>query len=102
MLLSFRVAAVEGWKVDKAVIVLHLAAPSEPVEVDVSLTGAAWQEYSHDPPPLRETTQTLEKLKQDGWVSIAVPQSLAQALVDGKATGLALTSPAANQTFHSR
>jgi len=102
VLLAFRVAAVEGWKVEKAVIVLHLAAPSEPVELAVSLTGGAWQEYSHDPPPLWETQQTIEKPKQDGWVSIAVPQELAQALVDGKATGLALSSPGASQTFHSR
>ena len=102
VLLAFRVAAVEGWKVEKAVIVLHLAAPSEPVELAVSLTGGAWQEYSHDPPPLRETTQTVEKLKQDGWISIAVPQAMAKALVDGKAAGLALSSPGANQIFHSR
>jgi hypothetical protein len=102
VLLAFRMAAVEHWKVEKAVIVLHLAAPSEPVELAVSLTGGAWQEYSRDPPPLRETTQTVEKVKPDGWISIAVPQAMAQALVDGKATGLALSSPGVNQTFHSR
>jgi hypothetical protein len=102
VILAFRTAAIEHWKVEKAVIVLHLAAPSEPVEVSVSLTGASWRESSVEPPPLRETVRTVEKVKPDGWISIPVPQALVQALVDGKATGLAISSASASQTFHSR
>lgn len=102
VILAFRTAAIEHWRVEKAVIVLHLAAPSKPAEVSVSLTGAAWRESSVEPPPLREINRTVEKVKPDGWISIPVPQALIQALADGKATGLAISSTSTNQTFHSR
>lgn len=102
VLLAFRTAAIEHWKVEKAVIVLHLAAQSEPAEISVSLIGGAWRESSVEPPTLRDTTRTTEKPKPDGWVSIPVPPALIQALVDGKATGLAISSASVNQTFHSR
>jgi hypothetical protein len=102
VLLAFRMAAIEHWKVEKAVIVLHLASPSEPAEVSVSLTGGAWRESSVEPPTLRDTARTVEKRKADGWISIPVPAAMAQALVDGKASGLAISSVSGDQTFHSR
>ena len=102
VVLAFRAAAIEHWKVEKAVIVLHLAQRSEPVEVSVSFTGAAWRESSAGPPPLRETSRTVEKVKPDGWISIAVPPALVQALADGKASGLALSSAGGDQVFDSR
>jgi hypothetical protein len=102
VVLAFRTAAIEHWRVEKAVIVLHLAQRSEPVEVSVSLTGGSWRESSVEPPPLRETSRTVEKLKPDGWISIPVPQALVQALADGKSAGLALSSPGTNQIFDSR
>jgi hypothetical protein len=102
VLLAFRMAAIEHWKVEKAVIVLHLAAPSEAAEVSVSLTGGAWRESSIEPPTLRDTTSTTEKTKPDGWISIPVPAAMVQALVDGKASGLAISLTGAGQTFHAR
>jgi hypothetical protein len=102
ILLAFRFAAIEHWKVEKAVIVLHLAAESRPAELMVSLTDTPWRESSSKPPPLRETGPAVEKVKPDGWISIPVPQAMAQALADGKATGLALSSKQARQIFHSR
>ena len=102
ILLAFRTAAIEHWTVEKAVIVLHLAAPSQPVEIEVSLTDIPWRESSLKPVPLRSTSPAVEKIKPDGWISVPVPQAMAQALADGKATGLALSSARANQIFHSR
>jgi hypothetical protein len=102
LLLAFRTAAIEHWKVERAVIVLHVAAPFELAEISVSLTGGSWRESSTEPPTLRDTTRTVEKRKPDGWVSIPVPAELVQALVDGKATGLAISSARGDQTFHSR
>jgi len=102
VVLAFRTAAVEHWKVEKAVIVLHLAAASEPVEVSVSLTGGSWRESSVEPPTLRETSRTVEKVKPDGWISIPVPQALVQAVVDGRATGLAISAANTSQVFDSR
>jgi hypothetical protein len=102
ILLAFRFAAIEHWKVEKAVIVLHLAAASQPAELTVSLIDTPWRESSLHPPPLRETSPAVEKVKPDGWISVPVPQAMAQALADGKATGLALRSERSNQIFHSR
>jgi hypothetical protein len=102
VVLAFRTAAIEHWRVEKAVMVVHLAQQSEPVEVSVSLTSGPWRESSAEPPPLRETSRTVEKVKPDGWISIPVPQALVQALADGKATGLALSSASAGQIFDSR
>jgi hypothetical protein len=102
VVLAFRTAAIEHWKVEKAVIVLHLAQRSEPVEVSVSLTSGPWRESSAEPPPLRETSRAVEKVKPDGWISVAVPQALVQAVVDGKASGLAISSTGAGQIFDSR
>jgi hypothetical protein len=102
ILLAFRFAAIEHWKVEKAVIVLHLAAESQPAELMVSLIGAPWRESSPKPPSFRETSPAVEKIKPDGWISIPVPRAMAQALADGKATGVALSSAHANQIFHSR
>jgi len=102
ILLAFRFAAIEHWKVEKAVIVLHLAAESHPAELTVSVTNSPWSESSLRPPSFRETSPAVEKIKPDGWISVPVPQAMAQALADGKATGLALISKHASQTFHSR
>jgi hypothetical protein len=102
VLLAFRMAAIEHWKVEKAVIVLHLAVQFEVAEISVSLTGGSWRESSTEPPTLRDTTSTTEKTKPDGWISIPVPAAMVQALVDGKASGLAISSAGAGQTFHSR
>jgi hypothetical protein len=102
ILLDFRNAAMEHWKVEKAVIVLHLAEPSQPVDLAISLTDTPWRESSLKPPHVSEASPTVEKVKPDGWISIAVPQAMAQALADGKATGLALSSPHATQIFHAR
>jgi hypothetical protein len=102
ILLAFRFAAIEHWKVEKAVIVLHLAAESHPADLTVSLTNSPWSESSLKPPSLRETSPAIEKVKPDDWISIPVPQPMAQALADGKATGLALSSAHAGQIFHSR
>jgi hypothetical protein len=102
ILLAFRVAVIEHWKVEKAVIVLHLAAASQPAELMVSLIDSPWRESSSKPPSLREASPTVEKIKPDGWISIPVPQPMAQALADGRATGLALNSGKASQIFHSR
>jgi hypothetical protein len=102
ILLDFRNAAMEHWKVEKAVIVLHLAEPSQPVDLAISLTDTGWTESSLKPPHMGEASPTSEKVKPDGWISIAVPRAMAQALADGKATGLALTSAQATQVFHSR
>jgi hypothetical protein len=102
ILLAFRTAAIERWKVEKAVIVLHKTAPFEPGEITVSLIDGPWRESSVKPPPLREPASTIEKTKPDGWISIPVPAALVQAVVDGKAAGFALSAAAASQTFHSR
>ena len=83
-------------------IVLHLAEPSQPAELTIALTDTPWREWSLKPPLLREASPVLEKVKPDGWISIPVPQAMAQALADGKATGLALRSAHAAQIFHSR
>jgi hypothetical protein len=102
ILLAFRFAATEHWQVEKAVIVLHLAAESHPADLTVSLTNSPWSESSLKPPSLRDTSPAVEKIKPDHWISIPVPQAMAQALADGKATGLALSSAHTNQIFHSR
>lgn len=102
ILLAFRMAAVEGWKVEKAAIVLHLAEPSEPGEITVSPAGGPWNEASRNPPPLREGASAAAKGKPNGWISIPVPVELAQAVADGKAPGFALRSAGSTRVFHSR
>jgi hypothetical protein len=102
ILLAFRVAAIERWKVEKAVIVLHMAARFEPGKITVSLIDGPWLESSMKPPPLREPALTIQKTKPDGWISIPVPPALVQAVVDNKATGFAVSVADAKQTFHSR
>lgn len=100
--LTFRMGAVEHWKIERAMLMLHLAAKSEPVEVRLAPVLSPWNEASRDLPATGEASTAKEIAKPDDWVAIPIPADMAQLLTDGKATGIALTVPAGERRWHSR
>lgn len=97
--LTFRVGAIEHWKIEKAVLMLHVARGPESGTVQLALVTSPWNESSTTAPPAGDAVEANESVKPDHWVAIPVPAAMAQAVADGKASGIAVSGP---QTFDSR
>lgn len=94
ILLQFRMSAIEGWKVQKAVLLLHISSHNSsnfrPRATLLAAIASPWKESAATPPALGKTVQADERIKPDGWIVIEVPPGLAQSLVDAKTFGLAI------------
>ena len=103
ILLQFRMSAIEGWTVQKAVLLLHVSGNARPRKVLLAAIASPWKESATSPPALGKDVQADERIKPDGWIAIEVPPDLTQSLVDGKAFGLAIRlANGAPQQFDSR
>ena len=103
ILLRFRISAIEGWKVQKALVLLHVSGKIRPGKVTLAAIASTWREAAVNLPPLAKDAEADERTRPDGWISIDVPIDLVQTLVDGKAHGIAIRLDSENrQQFDSR
>jgi hypothetical protein len=96
VLLSFRMAAAEGWKIEKAVLLLHFPTNTTPQKIRLAAIQDKWTEKSDSLPALTAFQEATERSKPDGWITIPIPAEL----LAPKYAGLALQGP--KQSFHSR
>lgn len=96
LLLAFRMGAVEGWRIQKAVLVLHLAEVSKPKELRIAPIQEAWNERTQTIPVLGTFRHAQERSKPYGWLTVPVPP----AFLGNGATGIAVRG--SGQKFHSR
>jgi hypothetical protein len=96
VLLSFRMAASEGWKIEKAVLLLHFPTTTEPAPIRIAAIQDKWTEKTNSLPSLTPFQTAAERPKPDGWMTIPVPPEF----LIPKYTGLALQGP--SQAFHAR
>jgi hypothetical protein len=83
LLLAFRMGAIEGWRIGKAVLLLHLAESSKAGEVRIAPIQGRWNERTDATPRLGEFRPVQEQSKADGWIAIAVPAGLLEQGVLG-------------------
>ncbi|MDX1980805.1 MAG: hypothetical protein SFV51_11085 [Bryobacteraceae bacterium] len=96
MLFDFRAASVEGWKIDKAALMLHLAEGAAPRTVRVSSVPRSWTEQDAASAasalfrrPARFGAYRATPAGQ-GWISVALDPALVEALASGRSFGLAI------------
>ncbi len=90
ILSQFRVSAIEGWTVEKALLLLHVSGDFRPGKVLLAPIASPWKESDAVAPALGKPVEAAEQSKPDGWIAVAVPRDLVQSLVTGKAFGLAV------------
>ncbi|MDQ6699908.1 MAG: hypothetical protein M3Z36_06960, partial [Acidobacteriota bacterium] len=103
ILLRFRVSAIEGWKVEKALVLLHVSGSIRPRKALLAPIASRWSEAAANSPTLGKEVEADERTRPDGWISIDLPIDLVQTLVDGKAYGIAIRLDGeTGQQFDSR
>lgn len=90
LLAGFRTSVTRGWKVEKASLLLHVKEGGARSSVKLALFTGAWSE--REPPArlpagMKWTEATTEK-QPEGWLVIAIPLRVTQALLSGAASGL--------------
>jgi hypothetical protein len=96
LLLAFRMGAVEGWRIQKAVLLLHRAELSKPMDIHIAPVQGVWNERTQEVPVLGAFQPAQERSKPDGWLAIPVPPEFLRK----GATGIAVRG--SEQKFHAR
>ncbi len=95
VLLQFRVSAIEGSKVGKALLLLHVSGKMRAGKIQLAPITSPWKEGRFG-----KEVEVEEQVRPDGWISAIVPAQMVQALVERKAYGLAVRD--VRQRFDSR
>lgn len=89
-LVQFRVSAIQGWTVEKALLLLHVGGKASRQRVEIAPILSLWKESSPIVPSLGKSTLIEEQPRPDGWVSISLPLEMVQPLIDRKSYGFAI------------
>ncbi len=89
-LVQFRVSAIKGWTVEKALMLLHVSGKASQGSVEIAPIDAPWKESQADVPPLGKSFEAQERSRPDGWVSISLSPEMVQPLIDRKSYGFAI------------
>lgn len=93
LLMDFRTASIDRWKVTKATLALHVKEGAIPRTVLLSSIPTHWTE--EDPEPARKRLfQASKPLPAkdmgQGWIYVDVPSEYVEALAAGSSFGLAV------------
>jgi hypothetical protein len=93
LLMDFRTASIEKWKVTKATLMLHIDEGAPPRMVHVSTVPSRWTEDNPQKAAsglFKESRRFLVTEQQQGWISIDLTPAYVEALASGKSHGLAV------------
>ncbi len=92
-LVQFRVSAIQGWTVEKALLLFHAKDKTLPQRVEIAPILSIWRESSSAVPSLGQSSQVEEQPRPGGWISVSLPPEIVQPLVDRKNYGFAIKLP---------
>ena len=100
LLLSFRVAVIEGWKIHRATLLIHRASGGTPKGVGLSAVSIPWSEASPGAarPNSRYAFVPVTEAGE-GWLRVEVPPALIEQLRYGLAM---IAGQNKAYEFHSR
>jgi hypothetical protein len=90
ILLDFNTAAIRGWKLQSALLLVHLRSGRAPTRVNVAIHTDDWDEQavtSKLAPPKRALPSEAFFAK-DGWLEVKLPPQFVEALAAGRGRGL--------------
>ncbi len=93
LLMDFRTASIETWKVKKATLALHLREGSPPKTVLLSTIPSRWTEEDPSPAAKGLFVQSRRFPTRDmgeGWIGVEVAPEFVEAMAGGKSFGLAV------------
>jgi hypothetical protein len=96
LLLTFRFAVIQGWRVEKAVLLLHIADGRAPRTFRVA-AAPPWPGEETSP---GEAVKTNEE--QQGWIKLELPQALIRLAVHSRSDGLAMSLDNGAIRVHTR
>ncbi|MSV29162.1 MAG: hypothetical protein EXQ52_10535 [Bryobacterales bacterium] len=99
VLLDFRTAVIEGWIVEKATLLLHIASGAVPLKLEIAAAPFPWSESETGAHALGATKFHAFDVRESkfGWIEI----DASPALLRGR--GLILRAPGKTETtLHSR
>ena len=93
LLMDFRTASIEAWKVKKATLALHVKEGSQPKTILLSTIPSRWTE--EDPSPaakglFQQSKRFPTKEMGEGWIGVEVAPEFVEAMAAGKSYGLAV------------
>ncbi|MDQ6664729.1 MAG: hypothetical protein M3Z23_10085 [Acidobacteriota bacterium] len=92
-LVQFRVSAIQGWTVEKALLLLHVKDKALRERVEVAPINRPWKESSAELPQLGKSVEAQEQPRPDGWISISLSPGMVQPLVLRTIYGFAIKIP---------
>ena len=101
LLLAFRFAVIQGWRVDKATLLLHIADGRAPRPFRVA-AAPPWPGEETSLPPISPGEGVKTNEEQQGWIKLELPQALIRLAVHGRSDGLAIWLDSGAIRVHTR
>jgi hypothetical protein len=103
-LLDFRTSHIEGWRISRAILMVHLSRGEPPASLQLTGLSAAWHEASDAktfrgviPPHLTGTTRILLDRQPHGWLASKLEPAAVEALAARRIHGFLLGAPSAQR-----
>lgn len=103
LVMDFRTASIEKWRITKATLMLHLEEGDPPRMVHLSTVPSRWTEDNPKKAAgglFKESRRFLVTVLQQGWISVDVTPAYIEALAAQKIHGLAVEQE--NFKLHGR
>jgi hypothetical protein len=101
LLLTFRFAVIQGWRVEKAVLLLHVADGRVPRTFRIA-AAPPWPGEETSLPPISPGEAVRTHEEQQGWIKLELPQSLIRVAVHSRSDGLAISLASGAIRVHTR
>ena len=104
VLLNFQFSVIQGWRIKKAQLLLHVAEGGAPDRVGIATVASEWSETEPklNVSRLRFLRHIVEP-HEEAWVRIEVAPALIELLAAGKGNGLVLRDYSGRRRIlHSR
>ena len=101
LLITFRFAVIQGWRVEKAVLLLHLADGRAPRIFRVA-AAPPWPGEEASLPPISPGEAVKTHEEQQGWVKLELSQALIRLAVHGRSDGVAISLDGGAIRVHTR